>query len=242
MSKIFFKILIILLNIIKSLNIINTYIKNISNSSNKEKFLQTKNKKQNYFFNNKIARISLIIGSLLLGIIGGIIYAIYCYGFDPTYYDWEFIWREVQNRRRQRKRKKLELLKKKQKFYLLNSEIKSIDYKKDICNNEEECPICLENYSFDKKICFTPCKHIFHHICLKEYIYGSDEMKCPICKFDMWKCLKDKNIDFSKIKINDGILEKKKKKKKEKTNNLINSNNSTINISNNEIENLNVQE
>ena len=67
-------------------------------------------------------------------------------------------------------------------------------------------------------------------------------MKCPICKFDMWKCLKDKNIDFSKIKINDGILEKKKKKKKEKTNNLINSNNSTINISNNEIENLNVQE
>ena len=93
MSKIFFKILIILLNIIKSLNIINTYIKNISNSSNKEKFLQTKNKKQNYFFNNKIARISLIIGSLLLGIIGGIIYAIYCYGFDPTYYDWEFIWK-----------------------------------------------------------------------------------------------------------------------------------------------------
>ena len=242
MSKIFFKILIILLNIIKSLNIINTYIKNISNSSNKEKFLQTKNKKQNYFFNNKIARISLIIGSLLLGIIGGIIYAIYCYGFDPTYYDWEFIWREVQNRRRQRKRKKLELLKKKQKFYLLNSEIKSIDYKKDICNNEEECPICLENYTFDKKICITPCKHIFHHICLKDYIYGSDEMKCPICKFDMWKCLKDKNIDFSKIKINDGILEKKKKKKKEKTNNLINSNNSTINISNNEIENLNVQE
>ena len=242
MSKIFYIIIIILINIIKSLNKINTYINNISNSTNNERFLQTKNKKQNDFFNNKIVRISLIVGSLLLGIIGGLIYGIYCNGFDPTYYDWEFIWRETQNRRRQRKRKKIELLKKKQKFYLLNYEIKSIDYKKDICNNEEECPICLENYTYDKKICFTPCKHIFHHICLKEYIYGSDEMKCPICKFDMWKCLKDKKIDFSKIKINDEILEKNKKNKKQKTNNLINSNNVTNISNNNEMENLNIQE
>ncbi len=241
MSKIFYIIIIILINIIKSLNKINTYINNISNSTNNERFLQTKNKKQNDFFKNKIVRISLIVGSLLLGIIGGIIYAIYCYGFDPTYYDWEFIWREVQNRRRQRKRKKLELLKKKQKFYLLNSEIKSIDYKKDICNNEEECPICLENYSNEKDVCFTPCKHLFHHNCLKEYIYGCEEMKCPICKFDMWDCLKDKNINYSKIKIKEEIFEIKKTNKK---NNLINSNNETINSNNistnNENDNLNI--
>ena len=67
-------------------------------------------------------------------------------------------------------------------------------------------------------------------------------MKCPICKFDMWKCLKDKKIDFSKIKINDEILEKNKKNKKQKTNNLINSNNVTNISNNNEMENLNVQE
>ncbi len=241
MSKIFYIIIIILINIIKSLNKINTYINNISNSTNNERFLQTKNKKQNDFFKNKIVRISLIVGSLLLGIIGGIIYGIYCNGFDPTYYDWEFIWRETQNRRRQRKRKKIELLKKKQKFYLLNYEIKSIDYKKDICNNEEECPICLENYSNEKDVCFTPCKHLFHHICLKEYIYGCEEMKCPICKFDMWDCLKDKNINYSKIKIKEEIFEIKKTNKK---NNLINSNNETINSNNistnNENDNLNI--
>ena len=231
MSKFLNLMIFLLLNIFHTVDNINSSLNSI-NSTNNIRNLKSYNKK-NYFFNNKIVKLFLVIGSLILGIIGGIIYVIRYYGFDPVYNDWEYFWR----RRNERKRKEREILKKKKKYYLLNNEIKGFKYKKENCNNEEEeCPICLENYSDEKKVCFTPCKHLFHHICLKEYIYGCDEMKCPICKFDMWNCLKDKKINYSKIKIKEEIFQIKKNSKKNK-NNLINSNNVTLN---NERDSLNI--
>ena len=220
----------LLLNIFHTVDNINSSLNSI-NSSNNIRNLKSYNKK-NYFFNNKIVKLFLVIGSLILGITGGIIYVIRYYGFDPDISDWEYLFRRNSNRKREER----EILKKKKKYYLLNNEIKGFKYKKENCNNEEECPICLENYSDEKKVCFTPCKHLFHHICLKEYIYGCDEMKCPICKFDMWNCLKDKKINYSKIKIKEEIFQIKKNSKKNK-NNLINSNNVTLN---NERDSLNI--
>ena len=235
MSKFLNLMIFLLLNLFHTVDNINSSLNSI-NSSNNIRNLKSYNKK-NYFFNNKIVKLFLVIGSLILGIIGGIIYVIRYYGFDPVYNDWEYFWR----RRNERKRKEREILKKKKKYYLLNYEIKCFKYNKENCNNEEECPICLENYSIEKDVCFTPCKHLFPHNCLKEYIYGCEEMKCPICKFDMWDCLKDKNINYSKIKIKEEIFEIKKTNKK---NNLINSNNETINSNNistnNENDNLNI--
>ena len=182
----------------------------------------------------------LILGiflALIAVIIGSYIYMKYFFDERTSFMR---IWENYINQRlafeRLQKLKEKEFLVKKKKYYLLNNEIKGFKYKKENCNNEEECPICLENYSDEKKVCFTPCKHLFHHICLKEYIYGCDEMKCPICKFDMWNCLKDKKINYSKIKIKEEIFQIKKNSKKNK-NNLINSNNVTLN---NERDSLNI--
>ena len=236
MSKLFYLLLFILLNIIYTKN---ESISKIINSSNNIRNLKSSKKKN--FFQNKTVRIILVILSLIIGGGGGIISAIRNRGrFIPDISDWEYLFRRRGNKKKEEK----ELLKKKKKYYLLNYEIKCFKYNKNNCNNEEECPICLENYSIEKDVCFTPCKHLFHYNCLKEYIYGCDEIKCPICKFDLMNCLKDKNINYSKIKIKEKMFEKKKINK---TNNFINSNNETINSnnsnlnSNNEGDNLNIQ-
>ena len=114
----------LLLNIFHTVDNINSSLNSI-NSSNNIRNLKSYNKK-NYFFNNKIVKLFLVIGSLILGITGGIIYVIRYYGFDPVYNDWEYFWR----RRNERKRKEREILKKKKKYYLLNNEIKGFKYKK----------------------------------------------------------------------------------------------------------------
>ena len=229
MAKLWYLLCFLLFNIIYTINEDINSFSNI-NSTNNIRFLKSSPKKKKYFFHNKTIRILLVVISIVIGGGGGILHAIRNPGSrGPDISDWEYLFRRNSNRNREER----EILKKKKKYYLLNNEIKGFIYKKENCNNEEECPICLENYSDEKKVCFTPCKHLFHHICLKEYIYGCDEMKCPICKFDMWNCLKDKKINYSKIKIKEEIFQIKKNSKKNK-NNLINSNNVTLNSNNND--------
>jgi len=237
MPKLIFILYFSILNITLTIEDINSFSTLMNLKSNIRNLKSSKNKN---FFQNKKVKIMLVLISLIIGVIGGIIYAIRNRGRPgPDISDWEYLFRRRDNRKKDEK----ELLKKKKKYYLLNYEIKGFKYNKEYCNNEVECPICLENYSIEKDVCFTPCKHLFHHNCLKEYIYGCEEMKCPICKFDMWECLKDKNINYAKIKIKEKIFEMGKTNKK---NNLINANNETINSnnitlnSNNEGNNLNV--
>jgi hypothetical protein len=51
-------------------------------------------------------------------------------------------------------------------------------------NDEEnllnECPICLEQYAKDEKICILQCDHTFHEKCIKEWLKNSEN--CPNCR------------------------------------------------------------
>ena len=64
------------------------------------------------------------------------------------------------------------------------------------------CLICQKDLN-KEPICITPCKHIFHYYCLKKIIYLNNTSKCPICKFDFFNLLNDKDINYDKIKYND---------------------------------------
>ena len=46
--------------------------------------------------------------------------------------------------------------------------------------NKQDCIICLEKFSISDKICFLPCLHYFHSICIKSWAKQSN--KCPLCK------------------------------------------------------------
>ena len=74
-----------------------------------------------------------------------------------------------------------------------------------VLSGHQEEVICLETYDIYKDVCFTPCRHLFHHSCLKEYVYGIIDVKCPICKYNLYESIEKKNINFKKIKITDEI-------------------------------------
>jgi hypothetical protein len=201
-----------------------------------------RNSENSVFCRNPIILIAGIVLAVIIVILGSYIYMRFFFDENHSFMrGWENLVRQRMIMQREKKRKKQELLIKKKKYYLLNIEIKPISFSKDFANNEEECPICLETYFFDKKVCLTPCKHLFHHICLKEYIYGSKEMKCPICKYDLWESIKDKKINFKKIKIIENDL-KNIDKNENNESTLTDSSNNHININineNNERDNLN---
>jgi len=203
------------------------------------------NSQNNFFCQHPlISYLGLLL--ILIGvIIGSYIYMKYFFNENTSFMRG---WENYINRRlalkRAKKLKEKELLMKKKKFYLLNNIIKEINFSKDFANNEEECPICLGNYEKDKKVCFTPCKHLFHHLCLKEYIYGSKEMKCPICKFDLYEFLQNKKINYNKIKIVDNYFNNYLNDVNQENNEIFSTSNSNnnINLSSNDVnerENLN---
>ena len=47
----------------------------------------------------------------------------------------------------------------------------------------KNCVICLENYSIGEKICYLPCFHFFHSLCIKNWITKSK--KCPMCNIEI---------------------------------------------------------
>ena len=47
----------------------------------------------------------------------------------------------------------------------------------------KNCVICLENYSIGEKICYLPCFHFFHSICIKNW--ATKSKKCPMCNNDI---------------------------------------------------------
>jgi hypothetical protein len=51
---------------------------------------------------------------------------------------------------------------------------------KDIISKKEECPVCLEIFSFDKEITKTICNHYFHNDCITETLKFTNT--CPICR------------------------------------------------------------
>ena len=63
--------------------------------------------------------------------------------------------------------------------------LEEIEITEDIINKAriEECPICLEDYSFNNKICYLPCFHVFHSKCIKNWLNKSKN--CPLCNTEV---------------------------------------------------------
>ena len=60
-------------------------------------------------------------------------------------------------------------------------------------NPSSLCTICIEEYKEGKsKVCFTPCQHVFHYKCLKDWLMKNLlNPKCPNCNYNLLK--EDKN-------------------------------------------------
>jgi hypothetical protein len=48
---------------------------------------------------------------------------------------------------------------------------------------KQVCCVCMENFSCNQDVFFLPCKHIFHHDCLSEWIRYKNE--CPTCRNEL---------------------------------------------------------
>ena len=92
------------------------------------------------------------------------------------------------------------------KHYLFQNDLKLIIYNNDMIKYGEECTICLENFIVNKvRVCLTPCHHIFHFSCLKQYIFKSNDTHCPNCKFDFFSVLEGKKIDYDLVEIDESL-------------------------------------
>lgn len=45
--------------------------------------------------------------------------------------------------------------------------------------NTENCTVCFEEFSEDNVLRITPCKHVFHHECLFQWLVVNDQKRCP---------------------------------------------------------------
>ena len=85
--------------------------------------------------------------------------------------------------------------------YLLENDLKAKIFTKDLVVNDcEKCSICLEAFECNKsQVSITPCKHIFHFDCLKNWLETEVlNPQCPNCKYSILS-----NIDLNSIKLND---------------------------------------
>ena len=71
-----------------------------------------------------------------------------------------------------------------------NTQIEFIE--NDVHHNQNDCCICLEKIKVEKPdnilsslIAQTPCKHIFHHLCLQRLCCETGPPKCPLCRHDI---------------------------------------------------------
>jgi hypothetical protein len=43
----------------------------------------------------------------------------------------------------------------------------------------ESCTVCFEEFSDSGVLRVTPCKHVFHHDCLYQWLVVNDQKRCP---------------------------------------------------------------
>ncbi|XP_055960707.1 RING-H2 finger protein ATL34-like [Mercurialis annua] len=60
--------------------------------------------------------------------------------------------------------------------------------KKKVSTGEEDddvCPICLEELEDEDECVVLPCSHMFHELCLQHWL--NKNTLCPICRADAWE-------------------------------------------------------
>ena len=86
------------------------------------------------------------------------------------------------------------------------------------------CSICLEDFKKKSKVSKTPCNHVFHYKCIKDWLYKNvKNPKCPNCNKEVVSDdinIEEKNDQAKIIKV---------KKKAQNNNNNNNSNNNNHN-------------
>ena len=91
-------------------------------------------------------------------------------------------------------------------------------YKKEYNEYGGGCSICLENFKKKSKVSITPCKHVFHYKCIKDWLYkNAKNPKCPNCNKEV--LVNDENNFNDKIEKTKIIKIKKKQQ-----NNILNNN------------------
>jgi hypothetical protein len=68
---------------------------------------------------------------------------------------------------------------------------------KNKCNLQEDCAICIESL-YQKKVAYLPCKHFFHHSCLKLAL-EKKLYTCPLCRYDLVEALRNINFQFPQV-------------------------------------------
>ncbi|KAF4693279.1 hypothetical protein FOZ60_011503 [Perkinsus olseni] len=52
-------------------------------------------------------------------------------------------------------------------------------------NGEIDCAVCLGEYKPDDMVCELECGHVFHEDCLFKWFLRSDNIQCPLCRYDL---------------------------------------------------------
>ena len=68
----------------------------------------------------------------------------------------------------------------------LNDDLEEIEVDEESSKklDNKDCLICLEKFLIKDKICYLPCNHLFHSICIKNWIKIKKE--CPLCKISIF--------------------------------------------------------
>ena len=77
---------------------------------------------------------------------------------------------------------------------LLTKTIPPISYSQKLKEYNDSCSICLDSYNNGDKVARTPCNHVFHHNCLKDWVQKNPlNCKCPNCNADLHQKNKGKD-------------------------------------------------
>ena len=83
------------------------------------------------------------------------------------------------------------------------------------------CYICLEEFKKKSKVSNTPCNHVFHYKCIKDWLYKNiKNPKCPNCNKEV---LSNDEVEINE-KIDETKIIKVKKKQQQNNNNILNNN------------------
>ena len=115
---------------------------------------------------------------------------------------------------------------------LFSKKMAEHDYKSEYNKYGGGCSICLEKFKKKSKVSKTPCNHVFHYKCIKDWLYKNAKIpKCPNCNKEVLNDEIDISEKFEEVKI-------VKIRRKTQDNNILNNNlnfgsnnfGSTINI------------
>ena len=84
------------------------------------------------------------------------------------------------------------------------------------------CSICLEEFKKKSKVSKTPCNHVFHYKCIKDWLYkNAKNPKCPNCNKEV---LANDEVDINEKIDETNIIKVKKKQQQNNNNNILNNN------------------